>query len=75
MSFLVQDRQQLTTVLVVKCSKSAVPPAPRPVMTPTLSVLMNVSPTASALGLSHCGRMDSVLFRNIAQVLHSFFTN
>ena len=61
MSFLVQDRQQPTTVLVVKCSKSVVPHAPRAVMTPTLCVLMNVSLTVSALVLCHCGRMSSVL--------------
>ena len=64
--------QQPTTVLVVKHSKSVVPPAPRPVMTPTLSVLMNVFHAASALVLLHYGRMGSVLFRNSVQVLHDF---
>ena len=47
-----------------------VPPAPGPVMTATLSALMNVSPTASALDLPHCGRMDSVLLTSSAQVFY-----
>ena len=61
--------QQPTTAWVDKCSKSVVPPAPGLVMTPTLSVLMNVSLVVSALVPLHCGRMDSVLLRHIALVL------
>ena len=61
---------QRIAVLVDNCSKSVVPPAPRPVMTPILSVLMTALLTASALGQSHSGRMASVLSWSSAKVLY-----
>ena len=55
-------------MLVDKCTEVAVPPAPQPVMTPTLYVPKSVCLTASAKILFHCGTTGSALARNNVHV-------